>query len=94
MTRYLEPGLACEQNVSLQLAWPDHCISGKSQPDHLLRAASLGLSFSPSPPASPSVSGDSKHSLSLGSGRTLTLAKSLNVKPSGKISHFDNGPFL
>lgn len=40
------------------------------------------------------VSGDSRRSLSLRSGRTLTLARSLNVKPSGKISHFDNRPFL
>lgn len=54
---------------------------------------SPGLGLPLSSPASP-VSGESKQSLSLRSGRTLTLAKSLNVKPSGNISHFVDGPFL
>lgn len=47
-------------------------------------------SLSPSPP----LSGDSQPSLSLRAGCTLTLAKSLNVLPSGKRSHFDSRPFL
>lgn len=40
------------------------------------------------------MSGDGKHSSLLRSGHTLTLAKSLSVQTSGKISHFDNGPFF